>query len=211
MPALSSASSAGISVLGLLVGVILTLELIRFEILPGGGALDVFKSKYNSQVGHERPTPTTALKSNTEHDTSKLPARNNAPILNDFEKSKEFRGLRKTYRPKREGDMNPIPGVQPLEKVVGKTPDPNQLLSNNGEYSRTKDCKYDFKVFVYPLPGHIPPVRLAEEARRNRTLHICQKCILEQFSLEYVVTDFLTQFCGRTQNPEEADFLTPNS
>jgi hypothetical protein len=36
---------------------------------------------------------------------------------------------------------------------------------------------------------------------------VCHKCILEQFSLEYVFYDFLTQFCGRTYNPEEADFF----
>ena len=29
----------------------------------------------------------------------------------------------------------------------------------------------------------------------------------EQFALEFVVTDFLTQFCGRTMDPEEADFF----
>lgn len=29
----------------------------------------------------------------------------------------------------------------------------------------------------------------------------------EQFALEYVVHDFLTQFCGRTTDPEKADFF----
>ena len=29
----------------------------------------------------------------------------------------------------------------------------------------------------------------------------------EQFALEYVVHDFFTQFCGRTADPEEADFF----
>lgn len=70
-----------------------------------------------------------------------------------------------------------------------------------------KECKYDFKVYVYDLPPHLASVKYAEEARKSRSLHICQKCILEQFSLEYIVTDFLTQFCGRTYNPEEADYF----
>ena len=68
-------------------------------------------------------------------------------------------------------------------------------------------CPYDFKVFVYSLPPELDSVRLAAEARRNRTLHVCQKCILEQFALEYIIHDFFTQFCGRTERPEEADFF----
>ena len=68
-------------------------------------------------------------------------------------------------------------------------------------------CKYDFTVYVYPLSSSLSPLRLAEEARRNQTYHICIKCIFEQFALEYVVYDFFTQFCGRTYNPEEADYF----
>jgi len=41
----------------------------------------------------------------------------------------------------------------------------------------------------------------------NKSLHICHKCILEQFSLEYIVQDFFARFCGRTHNPDEADFF----
>jgi hypothetical protein len=60
---------------------------------------------------------------------------------------------------------------------------------------------------VYPLSLALGPLRLAEEARRNGTYHICQKCIYEQFALEYVIYDFFTQFCGRVNDPEEADFF----
>lgn len=71
-------------------------------------------------------------------------------------------------------------------------------------------CKYGFKVFVYPPVHSLPSLRLSEEARVNKTLHVCQKCIFEQFSLEYILYDFFTQFCGRTYDPEEADyFYTP--
>jgi hypothetical protein len=70
-----------------------------------------------------------------------------------------------------------------------------------------KSCPYDFKVYVYDLPDHIPSVRYGVEARKNKTLHVCQKCILEQFSLEYIVYDFFTQFCGRTYDPAAADFF----
>ena len=72
---------------------------------------------------------------------------------------------------------------------------------------RSTFCPYDFKVYVYPLASTLSPIRLAEEARRNRTYHVCQKCIYEQFALEYVVFDFFTQFCGRTHLPDEADFF----
>lgn len=91
-----------------------------------------------------------------------------------------------------------------------------------------QECKYDFKVYVYPLPEDLPAVQVGEEARAKQQLNICQKCIFvsvlylstatlvdlcmlynpqEQFALEFVVTDFLTQFCGRTMDPEEADFF----
>jgi len=70
-----------------------------------------------------------------------------------------------------------------------------------------ESCPYDFKVYVYDLPDHIPSVKYAAEARGNKTLHVCQKCILEQFALEYIVYDFFTQFCGRTHDPAAADFF----
>jgi hypothetical protein len=70
-----------------------------------------------------------------------------------------------------------------------------------------KSCPYDIKVYVYTIPKELPSVRFSEEARHNKTLHVCQKCILEQFSIEYILYDFFTQFCGRTENPDEADFF----
>lgn len=78
---------------------------------------------------------------------------------------------------------------------------------SSGEDLNHSVCKYDFTVFVYPLSSNLSPLRLAEEARRNQTYHICKKCIYEQFALEYVVYDFFTQFCGRTYNAEEADYF----
>ena len=81
------------------------------------------------------------------------------------------------------------------------------LLSSSGEDTSQLNCKYDFTVFVYPLSSSLSPLRLAEEARRNQTYHVCKKCIYEQFALEYVVHDFFTQFCGRTNNPEDADYF----
>jgi Exostosin family len=81
----------------------------------------------------------------------------------------------------------------------------NTLLTS--ERSSSQKCKYDFKVYVYEVPWSIPSVRLAAEARVNRTLHVCKKCLMEQFALEYIVSDFFLQFCGRTFDPTEADFF----
>ncbi len=39
------------------------------------------------------------------------------------------------------------------------------------------NCKYDFKVYVYPLPQDLPTVQLAETARLEKKYHVCQKCI----------------------------------
>jgi hypothetical protein len=71
-------------------------------------------------------------------------------------------------------------------------------------------CEFDFKVYVYPLAStapSLPSVRLAEEARRNGSYHVCVGCIYEQFALEYIMLDFFSQFCGRTYDPHEADFF----
>ena len=68
-------------------------------------------------------------------------------------------------------------------------------------------CPFSFKLYIYDLPPHIPPIKLAEEARHNKTYHVCQKCIYEQFSLELIVYDYFAQFCGRTLDPEEADYF----
>lgn len=38
-------------------------------------------------------------------------------------------------------------------------------------------CKYDFKVYVYPLPQDLPAVAIAEKARVKYELNVCQKCI----------------------------------
>jgi hypothetical protein len=73
--------------------------------------------------------------------------------------------------------------------------------------SNVSGCPYDFRVYVYDIPASLGSVRISFEARKNKTLHICQKCNLEQHALEYIVYDFFTQFCGRTRDPEAADFF----
>ena len=78
---------------------------------------------------------------------------------------------------------------------------------SKGHQAISNSCKYDFKVYVYEVPSYIPSIRFGREARANETLHVCKKCILEQFALEYIMTDFFTQFCGRTFNPLEADYF----
>lgn len=92
------------------------------------------------------------------------------------------------------------------DKKINGFPDKESPLSTS-ERSNSQKCKYDFKVYVYEVPWILPSVRIAAEARVNQTLHICKKCILEQFALEYIVTDFFLQFCGRTFDPTEADFF----
>lgn len=81
------------------------------------------------------------------------------------------------------------------------------LVINVATSTSEKPCRYDFSVYVYPLSPEITSLKLAEEARSNRTYHICRKCIYEQFALEYVIYDFFTQFCGRTYSPEKADYF----
>ena len=71
--------------------------------------------------------------------------------------------------------------------LVGESNSHEQFHTDNGG---NEGCKYDFKVYVYELPPHLASVRYAEEARKKRSLHVCQKCILEQFSLEYILVDF---------------------
>ena len=57
----------------------------------------------------------------------------------------------------------------------------------------SSSCPYSFRLYVYPLPESLPPIKLAIEARQNKTFHICQRCIYEQFALEYIVHDYFTQ------------------
>jgi len=65
------------------------------------------------------------------------------------------------------------------------------LFSTATHGERESGCPYDFSVYVYPLPVDIGPVKLAEEARTSKKYHVCQKCILEQFALEYVMVGIL--------------------
>jgi hypothetical protein len=81
------------------------------------------------------------------------------------------------------------------------------MINSKLKSSSISNCPYHFKVYVYDIPKTLLSVKYGEEARKNRTLHVCQKCILEQFALEYIIYDFFTQFCGRTENPDEADYF----
>lgn len=47
----------------------------------------------------------------------------------------------------------------------------------------------------------------AEKARKEQSYHVCTKCIYEQFALEYIIYDYFTKFCGRTYNPDDADYF----
>lgn len=76
-------------------------------------------------------------------------------------------------------------------------------MTNGGDTN--KNCHVDYKVYVYDLPSTL--LQRGEEARQNHQYHICRKCIFEQFALEYILFDYFTQFCGRTNQPEEADFF----
>lgn len=96
-----------------------------------------------------------------------------------------------------------------IRKIENKI---QHILGNNDTYIHVnnpsiKQCKYSFKVYIYDIPSSIGAIRISHEARRNHTLHVCHKCILEQFSLEYIIYDFFTSFCGRTLNPDDADFF----
>lgn len=105
---------------------------------------------------------------------------------------------------------NPVTTTSPtLPPATTKTAPfiENKLKTGNTANSLSKGCPYDFKVYVYPIPSSVLALKISEEARHNGTLHVCQKCILEQFALEYIMYDFFTQFCGRTYKAEEADFF----
>jgi hypothetical protein len=79
--------------------------------------------------------------------------------------------------------------------------------SNASSTEVSSSCPYDFRVYVYDIPTSLGSVRISFEARKNKTLQVCKKCNLEQYALEYIVHDFFTQFCGRTRDPEAADFF----
>jgi hypothetical protein len=66
-------------------------------------------------------------------------------------------------------------------------------------------CPYDFKLYVYEIPSSFHTKH--KLARQQQNYHVCKKCIFEQFSLEYILLDFFSLFCGRTYNPNEADYF----
>lgn len=82
-----------------------------------------------------------------------------------------------------------------------------RTITGSTKVSPAPKCRHNFTVYVYPSPAHLSSIRVSEEARANGSLHVCHKCILEQFSLEYVIFDFFTQFCGRVYDPNLADYF----
>eukprot|EP01040_Poterioochromonas_malhamensis_P001367 gene1367-1448_t len=95
------------------------------------------------------------------------------------------------------------PPTVAVSSILNKPPSPSKSL----EPQQSPKCKYSFKVYVYDIPSNLAALKISEEARQNGTLHVCRKCILEQFSLEYIVLDYFLKFCGRTMNPDEADYF----
>ncbi len=73
------------------------------------------------------------------------------------------------------------------------------------EVALNRACDSEIKVYVYEIAPALH--ERGEAARKNGEYHICKKCIFEQFSLEYIVYDYFMQHCGRTLNPEEADYF----
>jgi hypothetical protein len=106
-----------------------------------------------------------------------------------------------------QADLLSNPNASIKEPIVDKVEQVSHIQSPNRNLSEISKCKYGFKVYVYPIPFSISSIRISEEARKNKTLHVCQKCILEQFASEYIFYDFFSQFCGRTYNPYEADYF----
>eukprot|EP01039_Chlorochromonas_danica_P004619 gene4619-5062_t len=96
--------------------------------------------------------------------------------------------------------------VQQDRNLSGINPLQQQSLPQPSEQQQ-QQCAYGFTVYVYPIPATLNAIRISEEARRNGTLHVCRKCILEQFALEYIVYDFFTSFCGRVHRPDQADYF----
>lgn len=168
--------SVGAAVLGILLGVTLTLQIYRLfstRTSQQFGHVDHTQRLYN----HTDSTPTTSTGIDGRLDKLKL---------------EQADLLAKLHR---------------IEIEIAKLHSTKVVTANTTAGASTAACQYDFKVYVYDIPADLNAIRISEEARRNQTLHVCHKCILEQFSLEYIMNDFFVNFCGRTRNPEEADFF----
>ena len=79
------------------------------------------------------------------------------------------------------------------------------LLLLDSVVCKTLNCSSNIKIYIYDLPAKL--LERAESARAKGEFHICKKCIFEQFALEYIIFDYFTQHCGRTSDPDEADFF----
>lgn len=171
----------------LILGILITiLSFVRFEGNVGADSsvLTAFLSNFGFNVTKVDKSPKAA-----EKDIKIL----NSPSLIGENVSEFSEGISNVSDKHSNLDILP-------SKDTSHLPNQLNLLPSVGP------CPYDFKVYVYEIPGDLPSVRFGREARINATLHVCQKCMLEQFALEYIVSDFFTQFCGRTLDPSEADY-----
>ena len=65
--------------------------------------------------------------------------------------------------------------------------------------SGTQTCHFSFKVYVYDF-------KVLYGQKATAMSNACRRCLMPQFALEYVLFDFFSKFCGRTTNPDEADY-----
>ncbi len=110
-----------------------------------------------------------------------------------------------------------VGGIGAVTKALPFSGDKSPPLSDSNAVSYThppvtldaqsSKCPYSWRVFVYDVPPDLPSVAIGRAARRDRNLHVCQKCILEQFSLEYIFQDFFTQTPCRVRDPAHADYF----
>lgn len=79
------------------------------------------------------------------------------------------------------------------------------ILMLSDKFLCQNTCQELFQIYVYDIPKQL--LTNSEDARQNKSYHICKKCIYEQFSLEYIVYDYFTTHPCRTKNPYAADFF----
>jgi hypothetical protein len=205
------------AIFGIAFGVVLTLQINRLLRGPTSGELpgqnnDLThfgsygntsdgKSSYTAWIGKKFPSTTTS----------------NAPSVIELQKEKASLQARLQAI---DSQLQQIARAPVQKQIASKDPTSGIEKNKSGKEHSSKPtskpitvvpqkpaCEYDFKVYVYEIPPALDSIRIGQEARRNKSLHVCHKCILEQFSLEYIVNDYFTQFCGRTYNPDEADFF----
>lgn len=186
------------AVFGIVLGVIITLQIYR--LMQTRPTADYYVSnEYSTTRHYNSTTPIVRIESTSIIKTEQ------STKMEDLQKEKALLLSRLQEVEERIQKATSDKVIKKAELVTAtdyKAENLNNIYSPVGS-----SCPYDFKVYVYEIPQQLEAVRFSIEARHNKTLHVCHKCILEQFSLEYIMNDFFTQFCGRTRNPAEADFF----